>query len=190
MGSSIRHLYSISEKLIDHLDDWLCKTAACFLFAMMLVVVSDVAMRYLFNSPFSWSYEIISAYLMPGLFFLSVSHALKSNSHISVDIFLNYVSVRSRFVLAAIGHLLAVPPLAFAAFFMTQQTYTEFINQEYFYSGLGLPVWTTTILAPVGFGLLAVRALLKGIGFAGSLWTSEPLTALPQISGSQEELFE
>lgn len=43
--------------------------AGLLMLAIMFVVVADVALRYLFNAPLSWSYELISVYLMVGLFF-------------------------------------------------------------------------------------------------------------------------
>src|SRR4051794_27976659 len=44
--------------------------AAIFMFAIMMIVFSDVVMRYAFNRPFSWAYDLISLYLMAGGFFL------------------------------------------------------------------------------------------------------------------------
>ena len=44
--------------------------AAVFMFAIMMIVFSDVIMRYAFNRPFSWAYDLISLYLMAGVFFL------------------------------------------------------------------------------------------------------------------------
>ena len=36
--------------------------AAVFMFAIMMIVFSDVIMRYAFNRPFSWAYDLISIY--------------------------------------------------------------------------------------------------------------------------------
>jgi len=60
--------------------------AAVFMFAIMMIVFSDVIMRYAFNKPFSWAYDLISMYLMAGVFFLVLSEAYASNAHVSVDI--------------------------------------------------------------------------------------------------------
>ena len=38
--------------------------AAVFMFAIMMIVFSDVIMRYGFNRPFAWAYDLISIYLM------------------------------------------------------------------------------------------------------------------------------
>ena len=62
--------------------------AACFMFAIMIIVFSDVVMRYVFNRPFSWAYDLISLYIMAGVFFLSLSGTYAVNGHISVDILL------------------------------------------------------------------------------------------------------
>lgn len=43
---------------------------------LMLLVVADVALHCLFNAPQYQSYEVVSNFLMPGLFFLAVSHTL------------------------------------------------------------------------------------------------------------------
>src|SRR6195952_14927 len=60
--------------------------AAIFMFAIMIIVFSDVVMRYAFNRPFSWAYDLISLYLMAGIFFLILSEAYASHAHVSVDI--------------------------------------------------------------------------------------------------------
>ena len=60
--------------------------AAVFMFAIMMIVFSDVIMRYVFNRPFSWAYDLISIYLMAGVFFLVLSEAYTSRAHVSVDI--------------------------------------------------------------------------------------------------------
>ena len=60
--------------------------AAVFMFAIMIIVFGDVIMRYAFNRPFSWAYDLISMYLMAGVFFLVLSEAYTSRAHVSVDI--------------------------------------------------------------------------------------------------------
>lgn len=41
------------------------------MFAVMMIVVGDVFMRYTFNRPFSWAYDLIALYLMAGLFYFA-----------------------------------------------------------------------------------------------------------------------
>src|SRR3978361_740180 len=65
---------------------------AIFMFAIMIIVFSDVVMRYAFNRPFSWAYDLISLYLMAGVFFLSLSGTYAVNGHVSVDILMPHFS--------------------------------------------------------------------------------------------------
>ena len=51
---------------------WAALASVC-LFAIMVIVFLDVGLRYIFNSPLGWSYDVISLYLMVALFFLTVS---------------------------------------------------------------------------------------------------------------------
>ena len=54
--------------------------AAAMLLAIMLIATLDVAMRYFLNSPLGWSYDLISLYLMAGMFFLAMSSTLDRKS--------------------------------------------------------------------------------------------------------------
>lgn len=182
----MREIYKKSQTAIDAIDAIAVSVASVLLFALMVIVVFDVGLRYLFNAPITWSYETIEHFLMPGLFFLSASHTLCANSHVAVDIIHNYLPDRKRYVLEAISHALSTPAFALATYFSALQTLDQFREGTQLGSGLELPTWTTSVLLPVGFGLLSLRALLKAVGFAASIGAREPLAALPAISGTEE----
>jgi TRAP-type C4-dicarboxylate transport system permease small subunit len=182
----VKKTYHWLEACINTIDDIAVIIACMLLMALMLVVVADVGMRYLFNAPLAWSYEIIEYFLMPGLFFLAVSHTLRANAHVSVDIIHNYLSTPKRYVLEALSHALSTPVFAMATWFSALQTIAQFNSGTHLANGLELTSWTTSFLLPLGFGFLTLRALLKTIGYVASIGASEPLTALPAISGSAE----
>ena len=83
------------------------------MFAIMIIVFSDVVMRYAFNRPFSWAYDLISLYLMAGIFFLVLSEAYTSRAHVSVDILQQKFSpamIRlSEIVTCVVGHHRILP---------------------------------------------------------------------------------
>ena len=60
--------------------------AAVALFAIMALVVADVFMRYVMNSPFSFTYDLIGLYLLAAVFFLTLSDTLRVHAHVGVDI--------------------------------------------------------------------------------------------------------
>jgi TRAP-type C4-dicarboxylate transport system permease small subunit len=171
---------------IDAVDGVLVAIGCAMLFLLMCLVVADVSRRYLFNAPIAWSYEVINNYLMPGLFFLAVSHALKAHSHVAVDILHNYVGRTTRYVFEAIAMTLAVPVFAYATWLAAGKTLLEMRTAAEASSGLAVPSWTVSIVFPIGFGMLTLRLVLHAAGYIGTLATGRRFKELPPISGTQE----
>ena len=117
--------YDRFRKVIDAVDNALMFIGCAMLFALMLIVVADVSLRYLFNAPLQWSYEVISSYLMPGLFFMAVSHTLKANAHVAVDILHNYVGRTTRYVFEAVTTVIALPVFALCTWVSAQHTWND-----------------------------------------------------------------
>lgn len=173
-------------RAMNALDGTLLIVGCLMLFALMMVVVADVAMRYFANAPLSWSYQIISDYLMPGLFFFAVGDTLRANAHVAVDIVHNYVGRRTRYVLEAIGSVLASPVFFYCAWVSALKTLDDFRSGAESTSGLALPTWTISLMLPLGFGLLALRLALNAFGYVATLVLRREVTDLPPISGTEE----
>ena len=178
--------YERLRRIVDAIDNVLMVIGCLMLFALMFVVVGDVVLRYLFNAPLQWSYEVISSYLMPGLFFFAASHTLKAHAHVAVDIVHNYVSRRTRYVLEALISLLATPVFAFCTIVSAQHTLEDIATAATSTSGLALPTWTISLMLPIGFGLLTLRLSINAIGYIATLVSGREVTALPPISGTEE----
>lgn len=181
-----RGTYPLMRRAINAVDGVLVSVGCLMLFALMCVVVADVALRYLLNSPLEWSYQVISNYLMPGLFFMAASHALKAHSHVSVDILHNYLRPTTRYTFESIASVLAVPVFALITWVSARNALVEYQTDAISTSGLPIPSWTVTILMPIGFGMLTLRLFLNAIGYIGTLVNRRELLALPPISGTHE----
>lgn len=59
--------------------------AAVLVIALIILMLYDVAMRYVFNAPTAWGYDI-NTWLMGASFILSVGYALLHDSHVRVDL--------------------------------------------------------------------------------------------------------
>ena len=57
------------------LERQFANVAAIVLFLLMTIVVADVFLRYLMNRPIAWAYDVISLYMMPAIFYLTLSRA-------------------------------------------------------------------------------------------------------------------
>ncbi len=177
--------YARMRRWVDAIDGVLVALGSAMLFALMCLVVADVARRYLFNAPIAWSYEVINNYLMPGLFFFAVSHTLKAHSHVAVDIVQNYVRPRLRYALEAIGTMLALPAFALCTWVAAGHTWTEFATAAVSSTGLPVPSWTVSVAFPIGFGMLTLRLALNAAGYAATLITGRAFQDLPPVSGTE-----
>ncbi len=179
-------VYNRLRRVVDAIDTALLAVGCLMLFSLMMVVVADVSLRYVFNKPLAWSYEIISSYLMPGLFFMVASHTLKSNAHVCVDILHNYVGRKTRYVFEAISSVLAAPVFGLATVVSAQNTWQDLQLGAASSSGMELPTWTISLMMTLGFGMLTLRQVLHAIGYVGTLVAGRDLKHLPAISGTED----
>lgn len=179
-------LYATVRRWIDAIDGVLVTLGCAMLFALMCLVVADVSSRYVLNAPIAWAYEVVNSYLMPGLFFLAVSHTLKAHSHVSVDILHNYVGTRTRYWFETIAMVLAAPAFALCAWVSAGHTLNEFQTGAQSSTGLPIPSWSISIGFPIGFGMLSLRVALNAVGYIATLATGRVIKELPPISGTQE----
>lgn len=160
------------------------------MFAVMMIVAADVFMRYVFNAPFSWAYDLISLYLMAGIFFLGLSQAYASGAHVSVDILQQQFSPSGKRLAEIITA--AVGLLAFAA--MTKLGYERaldaFISKDVLAGAIPWPTWPSIALMPLGAGLLCLRLAVTLAGHLGSLISGQDLVPLPHGGHGTEEFSE
>ncbi len=64
-------------RLLDRLENVAIVAAGLCLAVMMLVVTMDVVMRYGFNAPLGWVYDLVGKYLVVAAFFLAVSETFR-----------------------------------------------------------------------------------------------------------------
>ena len=175
-------------QVISRCERFLNKIAAVMLFAIMLVVVCEVFLRYFFNSPLSWSYELISLYLMVGLFFFALSDTLNHNGHVSVDILHNYMSSHLRQFAECVAYGCA--SLVFIGMFDVSiiRTYDSFIGGDVMAGGIAWPTWVSYAAVPLGCGLMLLRMLFRFVGHGLSLIQRRSVIALPPVAGTEETL--
>ena len=160
--------------------------AGIFMFAIMLVVVIDVVMRYFFNSPLEGSFELISLYLMVGLFFFALSDTLAHDAHVAVDILHLYMSPRMRHAAELVGYVLATPVFAAVCYLSAVTTWESFQGNDVLAGHIPWPTWVAQICVPIGVGVLVLRMAFRTVGHAVSLAANRSVIALPPVSGVEE----
>ena len=163
--------------------------AAFFMFAIMIIVFSDVVMRYAFNRPFSWAYDLISLYLMAGVFFLILSEAYASHAHVSVDILQQKFPPAMIRLTEIVTCLVGISVFSLIAWLGLLRAIDSFRSSDVMAGGIPWPMWPSIGMVPFGAGLITLRLLLHLFAHVLSLATGRDLIALP-ASHVAEETFE
>ncbi len=160
--------------------------AALMLMAIMLVATVDVLMRYIFNAPLAWSYDLISMYLMTGVFFFAVSDTLAKHGHVAVDLLHSRLSVRSRHAVEVPGYALALVVLVATAWLAWTETHDRYVGGDVIVGRFDWPTWISAMFAALGFTQLLLRVLYRLVGHALSTLTGASVIDLPPLSGQEE----
>jgi TRAP-type C4-dicarboxylate transport system permease small subunit len=163
--------------------------AAVFMFAIMMIVFSDVVMRYAFNRPFSWAYDLISIYLMAGVFFLVLSEAYTSRAHVSVDILQQKFSPAMIRLSEIVTCLVGIVVFSLIAYLGFLRAVDSFRSADVMAGAIPWPMWPSIGLVPFGAGLITLRLVAHLIAHILSLATGRALIALP-ASHAAGETFE
>ena len=146
------------DRAIAALEDAAMVVVVAALFAVMAVTVADVVMRYGFNSPLPFAYDLITQYLLVAAFFLALSYTLRVGGHMNVDMLLVAIrSPRARAALRAVGDALAIVffvALLYAGWTSTQDAW---VRGDRLTGPLPWPVWISQAFVPLGVALLLLR---------------------------------
>jgi TRAP-type mannitol/chloroaromatic compound transport system permease small subunit len=89
-----------------------CGAVAAVLIVLLIVLMMyDVIMRYVFGAPTLWGYDV-NTYLMGASFILSVGYALSRDAHVRVDILHSPAHPERRDWVDLVGFTLLLLPIA------------------------------------------------------------------------------
>ena len=160
--------------------------AAVFMFAIMIIVFCDVIMRYAFNRPFSWAYDLISIYLMAGIFFLVLSEAYASNAHVSVDILQQKFPPPVKRLSEIVTCIVGIVVFSLIAWLGWLRTVDAFKSDDVMAGAIPWPMWPSIALVPFGAGVISIRLALHLIGHILSLATGRSVVPLPAAHATGE----
>ncbi|MCK1392963.1 TRAP transporter small permease [Bradyrhizobium sp. 1] len=156
--------------------------AAISLFAIMALVVADVFMRYVLNSPLSFTYDLIGLYLTAGVFFLTLSDTLRVHAHVGVDILLSRAPPAGRRlseIVTALTGLFVFILISKVGFERALENYEQ---HDVLAGAIPWPTWISAALVPFGCGVLVLRLALQLVGNVLSLASGRDLFPLPPLT--------
>ena len=153
----------------------LSSVARLFQFAILLIVVSDVVLRYAFNHPFEWSYDLISRYLTVALFFFTISWTLGHNDHVRVLFFRRFLGARAHLFLDMLAALASAGVFAIIIIVGAQRFWGDWTSGAVSADVYQWPNWPTSLCVPIGVAVLICRLLLIALANLAALTTGQDL---------------
>ena len=142
----------------------LCGTlAAIGLGGIMLIVASDVALRYGLGRPWPWAYDVVSIYLTVSVFYLALSRTLREHGHINVDLLRSRMGVRAKHGLDLLTCVLSAVFFAILAMLTLRLTWSQFAADEVISSYMDWPTWLSTVFVPIGTILTILRLAMSSV---------------------------
>ena len=139
--------------------------SAVLLLMIMLIVVTDVFMRYVLNRPFSFTYDLVGLYLLAGLFFLSLSDTFRVGAHVSVDILVQHLPPGGRRASEIVSCLSGIPVFAAIAWLGWERAWDNWASNDVLAGGHPM----------ANLGLRCAGAV--GMRFAGAAPAASPRRA-------------
>jgi TRAP-type C4-dicarboxylate transport system permease small subunit len=145
------------DRVLTLVEDILAWAAVAVLVTITLIVSSDVIMRYLFNRPFIWAYDLISLYLMAALFYLAVSRAFSLNAHIGVDLVQNRLPVPVRLFCQLIVGVLSLMLFLMVGWANFGSSLDDFLQGTATVGEIPWPTWISTAIVVLGCMVISLR---------------------------------
>ena len=140
------------------------KISSWFSLALVLLISTDVLLRYVFNFSTAALYEM-EWHLFAIIFLLASPYTLQKNKHVRVDVFYNNFSKRKKNIVDLIGNIIFLIPFSFIIFY-TSLPFVEdsFSILESSPDPGGLPYrFIIKSIIPIAFFLLMIQGILNTI---------------------------
>ncbi len=180
MAASRYRVLEIANRALRALELLSMTVTAAGLFTIMAVIVADVAARYFFRSPLAWSFDLISLYLTPAIFFLALSDTLHKEHHVNVDIVFGHVGPRTADALRLIGSALAIVVFLGITYVAAIQTWEAYRSSAVTSGIIQWPTWVSSAFVVAGAGLLLLRLAFRTAAFGIAAFTGA--SEVPGIS--------
>jgi TRAP-type mannitol/chloroaromatic compound transport system permease small subunit len=147
-------------RAIDNMNDWAGKTVAWLLIPMVFITVFEVVMRYVFNMPTLWAWDV-NRQLQGAVVVLGIGYALLHDNHVRVDVIITRISPRKRLWVEAIIYPVLIAFLGILIYRLIPYTWMSVRVFANYTSAWGPPIWPLKILMTLGFIALFLQALVN-----------------------------
>ncbi len=149
---------------IDTLNTWVGRVVSWATLLVVLVVFSDVVMRYLFNTSYVFTQEL-EWHLFGFIFLMGAGYTLLRDGHVRVDIFYQRLTPKGQAWINLLGVLLMLLPGCYLVIVTSSgYAHTAWATMEGSSDPGGIPFrFLLKSCIPAGFALLALQGVSLGL---------------------------
>jgi TRAP-type mannitol/chloroaromatic compound transport system permease small subunit len=151
-------------RVIDKFTDTTGIWVAWLNIPLVLAVTYEVFMRYLFNAPTMWSFDV--TYMLYGtIFMLGSAFALHKGAHIRTDFFFEKWSIRTKGMIDSIAYIVFFFPSIFVFMWVSgaEGWYAYTINEESEQTPWRPLLWPYKMVVPLACLLLLIQGISETI---------------------------
>ena len=149
-------------KAIDTLNEWMGRIAGWLFLPLTLLIVLDVVLRYIFNSPTIWAWDV-NVQLMGAFVALGGGYTLLHGGHVCVDILTVKLSPRRKAVLDLMTCLLSIFGILLLSWRVNIYTWRAIVTQEHFTSTWFPPIYPLKTIIALGIIALLLQAIASAV---------------------------
>jgi TRAP-type mannitol/chloroaromatic compound transport system permease small subunit len=143
---------------IDHLNEWVGYVTSFLILPMTLITTFEVILRYVFNRPTEWAWDV-NMMLLGAFTVLTGGYVLLKEGHVTMDVFVAKLSIRTRAVIALITSVLLFFSVGLLIWQSGVAAEESFMMREQLNSIWSPPIYPLKILWPLG----ALLLILQGV---------------------------
>jgi TRAP-type C4-dicarboxylate transport system permease small subunit len=151
---------------------------ACLaVFAIMVLIFLDAALRYLINSPIKFTVDVVTLYLLSAGIVLVSSYTLRQGGHVSVELFADMMPKRVYQFLVGLALLASAFVVGVMAFQTSKLTLEAIHNKELMVGLYAFPMGPSKGLVAFGLSLATLRIIHAGLSNLLAALTNNPSLA-------------
>jgi len=146
---------------IDSFNEKFGLYASYLVLPLIVVVVFEVFMRYAFNAPTSWAFEL-TVFLYGVHYSFALAYAHKNNTHVAIDVFESRLPDRPRLILRIITNaVLFLPTIGLLTYYVGVMAANSWQQWEHASSSWAPAIYPVKTLMAIGFVLFFLQGLAK-----------------------------
>lgn len=148
-------------RAIDALNEKVGFYASYLVLPLLAVVGWEVLMRYAFNAPTSWAFEM-TVFIYGVHYSLTLGYAHKHDTHVAIDVFESRLAPRPRAILRIIANLvLFLPTIGLLAWYSCDLAAISWREWELASSSWAPAIYPYKTLMAIGFVLFFLQGISK-----------------------------